>query len=413
MSQAPTITQDELIARIKTRLESAPYRSSHCDFELAPDPTAAAAYALILGAGFSHGVVPMVRELMHETIGGYYFPDQEQSSADRGAEVLRRNSADFWRLFNEAAAKASLPTVELDAGGLPEDCGAAYQRLFTYEVAGALIARQPKPEPTFVERLAARRHAARGPREPSRGQDLGARFVKGFLRYVVDPGAEHGYGSTGRTSLNPAHIYLAALLEAQQLGRAWKTCAFARTIFTTNFDTLLQNCLQMVNLSYRLTDRPETGLDAAEFLAEEAPIHLVYVHGSILRHNPASTTQELGVLERGNVDVLRERLETRDVIAIGYGGWNDGLMAALRKCAPDRHALYWCDVRPAPAPHVAAALGARTAGSAYVRLGETGADDLMRGLYEALVPPEGRRDPLQRYRAWSDLVWNRDAGARA
>jgi hypothetical protein len=98
-----------------------------------------------------------------------------------------------------------------------------------------------------------------------------------------------------------AHAHLAALLEAQQLGLRWDTCAFCRTIFTTNFDTLLQNALQMVNLLYTITDRPELGVHPSEFAEEETSIHLVYTHGSILRHNPASSTAALDALSNTNV----------------------------------------------------------------------------------------------------------------
>jgi hypothetical protein len=163
----------------------------------------------------------------------------------------------------------------------------------------------------------------------------------------------------------------------------------------------------MVNLLYRLTDRPEKGLDRSEFLVEEGPIHLVHVHGSILRYNPASTSEELGELQNRNLDVLRGYLESRDVIVIGYSGWKDGLMAALRRCDASRHKVYWCDVRSEPAPHIAAFLEERAGSATYVRLGEAGADGFMRALYEALIPAEARRDPMQRYRKWCDLVWNR------
>ncbi|MGB7873173.1 MAG: SIR2 family protein, partial [Anaerolineales bacterium] len=284
------------------------------------------------------------------------------------------------------------------------------QRLFTYEGANVLFAHRKPVEGnlSFVERLGQRRRSLRIPGEAQElSTKMGERFVKGFLRYVLDPGTEHGYGSAGRNRLNAAHIYLAALLEMQQLGQKWKTRAFCRTIFTTNFDTLLQNALQMVNLLYRITDRPEKGLDNSEFHREEGPIHLVYTHGSILRHNPASTVDELGELESQNINVLHRCLESHDVIIIGYGGWNDGLMAALRCCNPKKHMLYWCDIDSQPTPHVATFLEKRAGGATYVQLGGTGADGLMQALYEALVPVKARREPMQRYREWYDLVWNR------
>jgi hypothetical protein len=408
MIDVPVITQDEVIRRIKAKLESRPYRSSYSHFSVAPAPTEPAAYALILGAGFSYGVVPLVDELMQETIGDYYYPDQDQSSLERGTRVRRKDSASFWAEFNEAAARAELPMVEVDGESLPKNPGAAYQHLFTYEGANVLFARLEPRKLSYVERPAQRRAERRAPKKRRQEQQTtGERFVKGFLRYVLDPGAEHGWGSTGRSDLNLAHVYLAALLEAQQLGRGWKTCAFCRTLLTTNFDTLLQNGLQMVNLLYRLTDRPEKGLDRSDFREEEGAIHLVYAHGSILRHNPASTIEELGGLASKNIDVLRGYLESRDVIAIGYSGWNDGLMAALRRCDANRHTVYWCDLRSQPAAHVASFLRERAGGAAYVQLGKAGADGFMHDLYEALIPAEAQRDPIRRYRDWRNLVWNR------
>lgn len=395
MSAVPTITPEELIERIKIRLDARPHRSRYSHFDVAPVPTGPATHVLILGAGFSHGVVPLVNELMHETIGDYYYPDQDQWGK-RPASVLRKASARFWQEFNAAALQEGLQTVDVDRRGLPKNAGAAYQNLFTYEAASVLFALSAPRRKTYLERIRDERQSRRTPDERRRGiADAGARFVKGILRYVLDPGAEHGFGSTGRSELNAAHRHLAAILEAQQSGRGWQTCAFCRTVFTTNFDTLLQNALHGVNLLYCLTDRPERGFDSSDFPDEEGAIHLVYVHGSILRHNPASTTAELDGLTDRNIAVLRDHLNSRDVIAIGHGGWRDGLMAALHGCDSTRHTLYWCDVHPEPPAHVASLLEERPATAAYVQLGMGGADDLMRALYERLVPVESRRVPTQ------------------
>jgi hypothetical protein len=405
MSDVRTLTPDELVEHIRAKLEARPFKLSYSDYSLAPSPTERAAYTLIVGAGFSHDVVPLVSALMCETIGGYYYPDQDGSSLERPASVLRKDSANFWAEFNKAAVQNALPVVEVDRKGLPVRPGAAYQNLFTYQGANVLFALRKPRGASWLDRIKQQRESPEELRQEP--QDTGERFMKGFLRYVLDPGSESGYGSTGRSDLNLAHIYLAALLEVQQVGWYWKTCAFCRTIVTTNFDTLLQNAFQMVSLLYSLTDRPEKGLDRSEFLEEEAAIHLVYTHGSILRHNPASTTGELDHLSSKNVDVLRTYLEPRDVIIIGYGGWNDGLMAALRGCDPSQHKVYWCDVSSNPARHVADFLSKCADGAAYVCLGEGGADGFMRALYQTLVPEEARRDPMQRYRDWRALTWNR------
>jgi hypothetical protein len=359
-------TAAELVRHVAEKVSSTPPSPTYSHYQLAPTPPAPAPYVLILGAGFSRGIVPLVRELMCETIGDYFVPDQDQSSLVRPAPALREHSATFWSDLNAAARQRGATPIALDDGGLPVDAGAAYRALFEIE---------------------------------------DARFVRGFLQYVLDAGSEHGHGSTGRADLNAAHIFLAAILEAQQTG---KIAPFCRTILTTNFDTLLQNALQMVNLVYRLTDRPEAGFDPADLGAEETAIHLVYVHGSILRHNPASSVGELSELSSRNAAVLRDFLRARDVITIGYSGWNDALMAALAQCDDPERTVYWCDVRAAPTETVATFLRGHRGNAKYVSLGEKrdeGADGLMSALYWALRPSTATRDPIKRYADWRALTY--------
>jgi SIR2-like domain len=397
------LTLDALVEQIRAKLAGEPYESRYHHYRLAPDPAKPAAYALILGAGASASVVPLVRQLMRETIGDYYIPDQDTTAMERPRSTLEQHSADFWAQLNRAAAEYELDGVLVGEDGLPVDNGAAYQYLFTYEGANALfaLATGGHRRPRYAERLRRSREPT-SPSMSSQPPDAGERFMKGFLGYVTDIGSEHGHGSTGRSHLNPAHIYLAALLEAQQAGLDWNTRAFCRTILTTNFDTLLQNSLQMVNLLYSMTDRPEKGLDPSDF-AQETAIHLVYTHGSILRHNPAHTVTELGRLKEQNVDILRSHLESRDVITVGYSGWNDGLMAALRSCRPTAHKVYCCDTRKKPPKGIADLLTDCAEQGAYIH---TTADELFRSLYETLVSRRAQRNPVQRYAQWNALRSN-------
>lgn len=394
MTDVPTINQDEFVEQIRAKLESKPYTPRYSDFDVSPPRIEPAAYVLLLGAGFSYGVVPLVDELMQQTIGDYYYPDQNQWH-ERPESSRKKNSRLFWADFNKAAERKNLRIVELEQG-LPKFPGAAYQELFTYIGARALFGQSvPKPK-TYVERYQEARQITQ-PFEKQREEESneGERFVKGFLRFILLPGIEAGFGATGRMRLNPAHEFLAKLLDAQQVGKAWNTCAFCRTIVTTNFDTLLQNALQSVRLLYRLTDTPERGFDPWDFQEEEGPIHLVYVHGSILRYNPASTIDELNTLKDMNIEVLHHYLEFRDIIVIGYGGWEDVLMGALRRCNPRKHMIYWCDIADQPAQHVVDFLRGCDGRAVYVRLGKRGADDLMRTLYEALMPQDTGRSRIK------------------
>jgi len=261
--------------------------------------------------------------------------------------------------------------------------GEAYQRLFAYDVVNAMFG---------------------SPRHAGNAGNRGERFLKGFPQYLLDPGSHAGHGSTGRNALNDAHLYLAALLEAQQSGHGWPLAPFCRTIFTTNFDTLLPTALQVMQLQPRVTDRPERGIDTEELHAPEGPVHLVYAHGSILRYNAASATRELDGLAARNVAVLHDYLRARDVLVVGYAGWRDSVMEALARGGEAGRVVYWCGMSEAPPESVTALAEQRGGGVCYVALGRGGSDGLMRVLYEGLVLEDGRIDPMERYRRWLGLM---------
>ena len=161
--------------------------------------------------------------------------------------------------------------------------------------------------------------------------------------------------------------------------------------FTTNFDTLLQQMLQMVGVLYTVSDRPAAGITQDEFaIEEEEAIHLVYVHGSILRHNPANTDDEIGRLRALNATMI-----TR--------GWSSGAWSLLGTVAGTT--ALWKLWRPAVGLHVAS-IGATctpssmrqqgclvilrftrrwTGRAIYVPLGEGGASQFMAALYQAFA----------------------------
>jgi hypothetical protein len=372
-----------------------------------------AAYAMIVGAGFSHGSVPLTRELLNERIGDYYYL-KDIEGPGRDPRKSRRLSADFWKEFNAAALDAGEAAVEVDRNGLPVQTSAAYQSLFTYRVANVLFSSGPNlTQGTYLARLLAQR-TPRGSPPASPRVLAGEKFVRDFLLNVLDPGGYRSspsarggrsdYVTTGRQVVNSAHFFLASVLELQQSGQLWKLRPFCRTIFTTNFDTLLQQALHLVNVLYSLTDRPEGGLQPSDFPEDDPVVHLVYTHGSILRHNAGSTVDELGTLREKNCRNLAEYLRTRDVLVIGYGGWDDSLMAALKQCRNTPQCLYWCNVFPeedaeeklgAAVCHLLQQSDDR---AWYVPLGAEGAGGFMARLYHALDPEGGiprlLRDPI-------------------
>src|SRR5262245_60354879 len=99
-----------------------------------------------------------------------------------------------------------------------------------------------------------------------------------------------------------------------------------------------------------VSDRPEHGFDAAMF-ADGGAIHIVHVHRSVLRDNPASSTEELSELSQANAHVLADYFATRDMLVVGHSGWNDAVVAALHLCETE-HTLYWCDMAAAPTDRI-------------------------------------------------------------
>src|SRR5260370_32581737 len=178
-----------------------------------------AAYSMIVGAGFSFGGVPLTKELLHERIGDFYYLDD--SEGERSRKKCRRLSADYWKEFNTAATRAGEKPVDLDHEGLPANPSEAYQHLFSYRVANALFSPTTDLNAKgYLAKLQGRRDAAKctpAPPPPVAGE----KFVKEFLHHVLDPNGyltTHGYRSgdgdyctTGRTTLNGEHFFLASL----------------------------------------------------------------------------------------------------------------------------------------------------------------------------------------------------------
>ncbi len=380
------LDQAALIGHIVATLRRSAPRRRYGAYDPALVPVEPATFAMVVGAGFSYGAVPLVQPLMCEWIGDYYYPDQDMSSLERPVAVRRRDSADFWKEFNTAATRAGLPPVELDKRKLPIDCAAAYNTLFAYDAANLLFANVHASHAVGGRWLRGMLPKARQPAAPlsTEALTLGSRFVRGFLRYVLAPGCEHGDGVTGRGGMNAAHLKLAAILAAQQTGGLQALRPFCRTVFTTNFDSLLQAALASEKVLPIISDRPERGFDPAMFEPEIGPVHIVHVHGSVLRDNPASSAEELAGIERANASTLAAYLASRDVLVIGHSGWNDALVAALA-AGDTEHTLYWCDVAKEPNTRVARLLEQRRSPSVFVRLDPGGADALMTSLHDAML----------------------------
>ena len=314
----------------------------------------AAPFALVLGSGFSYGLVPTALQLVGESLPLWMesrkdiksFDAQKEIPADQRAKIAR----DFWNRFAKRNASRGL-TLPLDSQtGLPKSYSDAYRAVFTPEYRGAVG-------------------------EPAQAR----KFQRALMRL-------------DKPRLNAAHFLLASLLGGQP-GKSRRSdlfnysAAFSRLILTTNFDPFLQIALQAVNRLYVMSDTPELGVSDEISDHETDAIQLVYLHGTIHRRFQATTDEAIKALKEKNAQRLAPALRRHGVIVLGYSGWDDAVVEALAACDGFDHRLYWCGRESDPlakgafGPRVADILGKPSA--LYVQT--TGAGRFMAQLFSQLV----------------------------
>lgn len=352
----------------------------------------APAYTVIFGAGFSHPLIPLASRMVQdvpwwlhwsggEDAAGGAFPERP-TPGDPAAAALQEFEREFWRRIAESPERP--PQLALDAAtGTPDVAKhdaifAAYQALMAPDLPGVLC----------------------------------------------DPGLRRDYmcAAIGRVGgrVNRAHAFLASILGEQQ-SPEWRKRfrrPFCRTVFTTNFDPLLQRSLQLVQTLYFMSDRPETLEPPRD--DDHPAIHLLYTHGSVHRHVLLNTAEEIGRAETRNASALANYLKHKGVIVIGYSGWRDTVMSALRACEAFDGNLYWINVPPpataakALSREVVEFLASRKGNAFYV---QATADEAMAALHSELGLGEAPRfvlDPLGPVRAaLDDVVLPEGASAAA
>jgi tetratricopeptide (TPR) repeat protein len=290
------------------------------------------AYTLILGAGASFGIVPTAKEMLgipdpstkkvHDKSIPLWLAKQREPTLDLAADADGRIArvVDFWQRFSKAnRGDGRCAKIQFDASGLPlsTSVAEAYQAVFDTACVGGL----DTPE----------RH-------------------RNYMRDVTMTGG-------AETHLNATHFYLASLLSLQRrsgvLGSSKKPLytgrrELARTLFTTNFDPLLQTSLQLFQLLYYMTDRPELLPPDALQTDHNPAIHLFYAHGSVHRPYMANTEDQIALLKQQNARDLAAYLGSHGVIVLGYNGWDDCLLEALNQCKTFANNLYWLVRRGSP-----------------------------------------------------------------
>jgi hypothetical protein len=291
-------------------------------------------FTLILGGGFSHGVIPVAREMIPMIPQWLH---SELHSSHEESEFTK----EFWK------GLAHEHTFQLTDGGIPkltsgDDVSDVY--------AVAMLRGLPTP---YLRR----------------------KFFRALCKKA-------------ELRINLAHLYLASILSGQNTDR-WHENGYSRfcsTIFTTNFDALLQLSLQLVSKLYYMTDRPQT-LEAPHDEDNDA-IHLIYTHGSIHQAALANTEQEIRTFAKMQARQLPGYFRRHGVIVVGYSGWNDSCMKALTQCDQFDHNLYWCDLadirdsNTSLRNNVHKFLVNRTDNAYYVQIDS--ADSIMQRIHEAV-----------------------------
>ncbi|HEX7154142.1 MAG TPA: SIR2 family protein [Thermoanaerobaculia bacterium] len=281
---------------------------------LANETRRRAVYTLVLGSGFSYPVIPTPSQMLKGDVALWNFCKQKKKQFGHRDAVLALDAAfpkefaeserAMWQRIHRKAQASDGTRFLLDEYGLPDlsqpsSIGAVYQAVMAEALPNNRIRRE-------------------------------------YLRAVVRRSA---------SKVNPAHLFLASIAESQSQ-ECWPwTGEFCRTIFTTNFDPLLQRSFQLVNKLYFMTDRPDL-LDAPDDDESDDAIHLVYTHGSVHRYDLRNTDIQIEKARAANSSKLSKYFEQRGVIVMGYSGWHDTTMDALLKCTSFESNLYWCDIHP-------------------------------------------------------------------
>jgi tetratricopeptide (TPR) repeat protein len=260
-------------------------------------------FTLILGSGFSYGIIPTTAQVVREDLPWWKRCQRREDGGPKPEDYIARNesafaptakedASRFWERIAAARAAGGLTPLVLDKDQVPADeaVGEAYRFALSAGCAPGLSSP----------------HQVR-------------RYFGDIIRRV------------GRR-LNPAHVFLASIIAEQP--------RLIGTIFTTNFDPLLQRSLQLVNAPYYVSDRPDTLQHADDDDVVEA-VHVVHAHGSIYRYLLVNSPAEIEAYANLNRNKLQEYFRNHAVLIIGFSGWDDAITRALSSVDQFAHNLYW------------------------------------------------------------------------
>lgn len=179
----------------------------------------------------------------------------------------------------------------------------------------------------------------------------------------LDPNEPNSYGKTmARLSPPQRRLLLQAYFDTAKLN--WGHIALAHLmnenlverVLTVNFDTILARACGLLGLYPAIYDFGSAPVANVKSMAVPAIIHL---HGQSFGFVQLTSEEETRQHAQKLAPVVRESVQGRPLIIIGYSGQSDGVMEALTKCYDDNTNLYWVDLSDAPPPHVNRCFGAK------------------------------------------------------
>lgn len=117
---------------------------------------------------------------------------------------------------------------------------------------------------------------------------------------------------------------------------------FGGTVLTTNFDPLLEIAIADLEMPYFSS---ALHADGSFGNVSGTGTHVVHLHGYWLRSNTLHTDSQLTDNRSQVRSSIRRLIEKTTVVVLGYGGWKDMFMSAIREIADDKDAMpdiLWC-----------------------------------------------------------------------
>lgn len=166
--------------------------------------------------------------------------------------------------------------------------------------------------------------------------EINAEYSSLFQRKFANPKLRQGFIEKEVSGKTPSigYAYLVKLAEKQ----------FINTIFTTNFDDLLNEAFYQFSAHRPIVCAHDSEVSSISVISKRSK--LIKLHGDYLFHNLKSGTQETAKLESNMESKLKEFCKNYGLIVSGYSGGDKSIMSILDDMLDDeqmvQNGIFWC-----------------------------------------------------------------------